>query len=99
MSIKKYMLGFIVVGGIAFMLPKPEAEKQMGFSIEDKLGNNPVVEQQEDRQTFDEYASNTIRHFVETGSDTPSPWYDPETLEDNAFYNGYSGDSPWEKAD
>lgn len=98
MSIKKYVAAFILISGIAMVLPKPDETKTVDYSTQSKIEVNGV-EEPEERQSFDEYATNTIRHFVETGTDTPSPWYDTETGEDNAFFNGYAGESPWEPAE
>lgn len=95
MSIKKYVAGFIILSGIAMVLPKPGSNKEIDYTTQSRIEYNGVKEVN-DKQSFDEYATNTIRHFVESGSDTPSPWYDTETGEDHAFFNGYSGDSPWE---
>lgn len=98
MSIKRYAVGFVVVAAMAFIFPKPDGEKYIDYSTQSKLEMNGV-EEPEEKQSFDEYASNAINHFVESGTDTPSPWYNTETLEDNAFFNGYSGESPWEPAE
>lgn len=96
MSIKKFVAGCIIIAGFVAVYPEPK-EKHMDTTTLEGMKTEEV--QAPERQSFDEYASNAIRHFVESGSDTPSPWYDTETLEDNAFFNGYAGDSPWEPAE
>ena len=92
MFMKKQVIGFCVLAVVASVIPKTDGTPKAGCDIDPTQ-----IEETVEEQTFDEYASNSINHYVDSGTYVPSPWYNEETdvVWDGRMEEHQDIESPW----